>query len=183
MERPTSVLVIAIINLCWAGLGLVTTCCGGLMLIPVIMGSSVGPGQDALAELWRDSLAFRLQTIIGTPIGLAILAALIAGAIGMLNGRAWGRTLTLVWAGFSIFSSLVGAVLQLAVIMPVTTRHQPAAPNVPPQLAHLTSVITYFSVGCGLLLGVGYAVLVIVLLNRPHVVAYFRRSEPTIWPQ
>lgn len=171
MQRPTSVLVIAILNICFASLGILATCAGVVSIIPVLTGQG---GQPALIELWRDSVAYRVHVILGTPIGLALLGAMLAGGVAMLYGKAWGRWLTLIWAVVNMILTATNAVFTVLVVGPVTLRHTPLPPNLPPQLARMMQSMMIVSAGCGFILFVGYAILVIALLNRAVVVSYFR---------
>lgn len=171
MQRPTSVLVISILNICFAGIGILATCAGLVSIVPVLAGQG---GPPAIIELWRDSVPYRVQVILGTPIGLALLGLLLAGAIGMLQGLAWGRLLTIIWAIASMILTPINTVFTVLVVVPVTLRHTPPPPNLPPQLAGMMQALMIVGAGCGFVLSVGYAILVVALLNRAVVKAYFR---------
>ncbi len=162
-ERPTSVTVFAIINLVLAGLGvigLIFWLIGKLGLIPQ------SPQENPILEAMENSAGYQLFTDITTGFGLVVTIFLIAASIGMFSLQPWARKVTIGWGIYSTLIVLVAFVVNYLVLFG-------------PLLADLTGperIGIIFAVIFGAVISVffiGYYLLMIFMLTRPHVVEAF----------
>ena len=193
--RPTSVTIIAILNLVFGGLWLLCALgslgmqASGMQQMFANMGS-INPRNDPkLAkqeEIRKEMMEFSQKTgsrpsqyaSLLQYIVLAIL--LIISGIGLLKTAPWGRALALVYAALSILSNLGLIVLVLLTDIPTV---QEFAEKLATQgeeaqmLANLMKFFAYVPVVV-LLLSLIYPAIVAILMLRPSVAAAFRGETP-----
>jgi len=189
--RPTSVTVIAILQLVFGGIwllcGLVTLGmqASGMQQTFMNMGS-MNPGNNPqLAkqkELQDDVKKFSLELNSqpmqyfqnGQTLTLSLL--MIFSGIGLLNMRKWGRTLAFVYATLSILSHIAMIVYMVMVTIPATQQFA-SEMAVKGQDAKMLAGLMQFGVYVGLaisFLSMIYPTIVLILLLRPGVAAAFR---------
>lgn len=110
-QRPTSVTVIAILGLVWAGFGVLLTLWG--LIVPLV---SSAPEQVAL----RADVGLMSVTYIGGCIGLLLNAVLVAGCIGALKMTRWSRPTLLGWAYVNLALIVITGLLNVAYVIPRT---------------------------------------------------------------
>ena len=167
-------LVTGILNICFAALGLL----GGLWgLVSIFLPI---PGTEATRDLYKDP-AF-LAVVLG--FGLLSLASRLVMAIsglGLVRGKAWGRSLGNLWAVFSMVYGLAFAVVQGVYVLPKTfaaIQSQPGAGQQQAQmmnsmedLAVLTTIVS------GVLMAVVYQIIFLFLNNRKVVRSYLEHQR------
>jgi hypothetical protein len=130
-QRPAAVTVIAVINFVLGGLGLLGTCCGGVALL--VLSSLAGsmpapPGQpNPLKEMQTlfESIPGYIPFMIASAILGAIAAiVLIVAGIGLLRMRRWARITCLIYAVYTILSTLGGTVYTFVVVTPAMEKWQ-----------------------------------------------------------
>jgi hypothetical protein len=188
-KPPTAVYVLAILHLVGGGLGLLGVLANGALLAvnaskaaPAAPGRPVNP-QDpgALQQHYADKVpAFHVYQACELALGLLLSALLLAGGVGLLKMRPWGRTLSLVYAPLSIATHLVALVYGLAFIIPATREFFELAAKQNPQLG---PAVVAGEVGgyIGLFFGtvvIIYPIVVLVILLRPSIAAAFRGEYP-----
>jgi hypothetical protein len=123
--RPTVVLVMGILNIVLGGLGLLTSLCGGGLIVLMRYGNIPGPNNEPLYKgFWEvmdkevpDYFKLAMITIGG---GMLLLGLLIVAGIGLVTMRRWGRTL-------SVFFCIVFALMQTASVVWSVAKVNPAA--------------------------------------------------------
>src|SRR5262245_19254003 len=183
-QRPTSVLVIAILQFIFGGLGI----CGGLyqlsgaadMLQNAVApqaGQQQGPvSGDIQAFMEKKVPNYAIYAKAEAALGLLLSIIMIAGGVGLVRVEAWGRLLTIVYAFVSIVLKIAGLAYGIAFIFPIMsefTEELKRQPNLPPGTAEGAQI--------GLMIGIVFAfgtivypIIVLIIMFRPNVVAAFR---------
>jgi len=190
-KPPTAVYVLAILHLVGGGLGLLGALANGALVAvnaskaataPPAPGQRFNP-QDpgAMQKYYEDKVpAFHVYQACEIALGLLLSALLLAGGVGLLKMRPWGRTVSLVYAPLSIAYHLVALIYALAFIMPATREFLQLAAQQNPQMG---PAVVAGEVGgyIGLFIGTAviiYPIVVLVILLRPSVAAAFRGEYP-----
>lgn len=168
--RPTSVTVLAIIGIIWGALLLLCNVFGLIGAVALSAGTVTDPGMEALRE---NKLVWMSQMVMPV-IGLIIAIVLIAGSIGSLMLKAWGRLAMIVYAVVAIVVGLLNAVVTLVYIAPTMKQNIPAGQNAEAFAAGQT-----FGMYCGILIVLAYPVFVLIFMNKPHVKAAFESGGAT----
>jgi hypothetical protein len=187
-ERPTAVLVIAILHFVFGGLGLLGGLggCASILCMGAIFGAMPQPkqGVNPMTEITRlyDSIPGFYPVMIGQSVVGAILGTvLIAAGIGLLKLRPWARTASIGYAIAEIVVTLAATVYTLSVVNPAVEKWMvefnekmsqqmgPGAGGPPPTMPMMSggsnTAITILSA----LVSVAYAVVVLVVMNLTPV--------------
>jgi hypothetical protein len=188
-RRPTSVLVIAIFQLVFGGLGMV---CGACALV----GAAAGDGQQfqmpgAPKDPDQEKLEKLIQQVedkdvpgkkafdIGDQVVNWVLAiALIASGIGLLKMQSWARALAIIYAIVSVLEKIVGLIYTFAFINPAlreALQQMPAEDR-----TKVEPFVTLGIVGGPVILFVMmiYPVIVLIVMLLPSVARAFRPYDP-----
>ncbi len=170
-ERPTSVTVLAIINLVFAGFGCIALLFGLVFRLGLIPFPDTGQPNPAL-DLMENNAGFRLYSDVN--LGLMFLATvvIVAASIGMFQLKPWARLATIGWGVFSIFMKVIGAVIQ-HFLMTVPMLEQTSGK--PEHGVMMIGAVVGFVVLLGLIV---YYLAMMILLTRPAVVEAF---SPEPW--
>ncbi|MFN3168534.1 MAG: hypothetical protein ACE37H_15850 [Phycisphaeraceae bacterium] len=184
MKKPASITVLGILNLVFAGLGILGGCYG--LFSPIVLKHS----NPALAEAYTGT--FLLVTVLFILLGLGSKTLMALSGYGLIKGEAWGRKVGRVWAVVSIVLGLSMLVANVTYLMPITMdamekdlRQQsqgPGQPAMPSDMIEMVKTITYVStIGGGLATATIYQVTFLVMMNRKPVNDYFARrdADPT----
>jgi hypothetical protein len=188
-KRPTAVLVVAILGLIGGSLDLLVTLFTAFQLAGGTTGFAMpgaaqpggAKGPQELANRMTKQLeeAVPAQKII-TPVTLGVSLVLdlllLAGGIGLLNMKRWGRSAYLVYAPLSIISRLFGVVFELVFVVPAMSAIVQQEVQRDPNLRAIGSVMEMGLV-VGLLLGslfIAFPIVVLIILLRPSIAAAFR---------
>jgi len=128
MQRPTSVTVFGILNLIFSVLGL----CGvgfGILGLVVLQNPDVGgAGPTPLPiQLMQDNPAYRVFSFVSVGLGVFSSFLLAAAGIGLLKLRPWGRTLSIIYGGYSILMVLATVAVNFALYAPELEKAQQQA--------------------------------------------------------
>jgi len=124
-QRPTAVIVLAILNFIFGSLGLASVLCGGLYILFLWFVMSMAPKDPG----FQDMLDFygALFSAVGIPFMIAstilyiiLLILLILGGIGLLLLRPWARWLCMGYSIFEILRAIGGTIYSILVINPAT---------------------------------------------------------------
>jgi hypothetical protein len=163
MTRPTSVTVFGILNIVFAGFGLI-----GTLATLAMFKMAAGTNNPAL-QIMQDNPAFAAWIKLSIPLGLISSVALLAGGIGLLMMKSWARKLSIIYAFFAMVLSIVGTVLNyLWMIRPMM--EQAAQKQGPEAAGAIGGAIGGLAGGCFSLI---YPVLLLIFMTRPKVVAAF----------
>ena len=183
-ERPVVVLVFAILNLVFGGLGVLGFLCGGVIFAFVFAALSSAPGGAPIPQ-FPPGLVTLLVIVFIYSFIMAIV--LIISGIGLLNMKRWGRNTTIAYSIITIVYSVVSTVLNIAYIGPTMqkwqsefqeeiAREQQRKGMTPPPNMYQPGQSPMFnavtSIG-GAILHMAYAVALLVVMCLPNVSAAF----------
>ena len=163
--RPTSVTVLAIVGIVWGALMLL---CNGVGLIPELI-PNFGGADPVFAELRANSVA-RAWGVVGPVIGLGLAVLLLAGSIGALMLRGWGRAAMMVFAVAEILAGLVNLVITIGVINPITAKAAPAGPGAQ---GNAFAIGQHFGTAVAVAVALVLPVWILIVMKRPAVIAAF----------
>ncbi len=163
-ERPTSVTVFAIINLVLCGLGLI----GMLFWILKKMGVTPQPDQEnPFNAIMANSQGYILFEDISNILGILATILLIAASIAMFSLKPWSRITTIALAVYSSLMMIAGTGLYFILVY---------APAIEEFTGPERTAVMIFAIGFPVVilsLVLGYYLLMIFMLSRPHVVDAF----------
>jgi hypothetical protein len=192
-ERPTAVLVMAILNFVVGGFNLLALLCGGGALALVLgFASSLPPGPGGqpnplqeMGKVFKDIPGY-IPVLIGqTILGFVLAIVLIVAGFGMLKMAPWSRTLCNIYAGVTLIVTLGATVYTLTVVNPAMARWQEDFQKKFPgagaggQQDPVTQAATAV---CGAIFAIAYAVALLIVMNLPNVSAAFAgvRTQPDL---
>jgi hypothetical protein len=167
MQRPTTVTVFGILNILFACFG---ACQLGLIFAQPAIQEAMGAAAQEnplVEEMESDPSMKRVQQVSTVCLSLASLVQLVAG-IGLLRMGSWARTLSICYAAYDILSKIVFASLNFMLLQGAVAR----APELPAQLGPVAAFMGVV-MGCGLIFGLIYPVLLLVFMFRKNVKAAF----------
>ena len=172
MQRPTSVTVFGILNLVFGALGL----CGTAWSLTMFFGpfaKEMAKGNPVLQKMQANP-AFGVYSNVSAGLGFVFTLVLLAGGVGLLRMRPWGRTASIVYGVYGIIAAVVGsAVAFLFILAPLLQE----AEKLPP--AERAAVIGGVGGGAiGACFGMVYPILLLVFMFRKNVVDAFAGAAP-----
>lgn len=126
-QRPTSVLVIAILHLVFGSLGLMCNLCGLGSQMAGMQGNSFAPRNDPQqAEVQRKmenameqaAPHGKLVQIANTAFSLCFAVMLLAAGIGLLNMAPWARGLSISYGILALIENIGMAIYTILMIIP-----------------------------------------------------------------
>jgi hypothetical protein len=183
-ERPVVVLVFAILNLVFGGLGILGFLCGGVILAIVFAALSNAPAGASLPPFPSGLVTVFAVVFI---YGFIMAVVLTLSGIGLLNMKRWGRNAAVAYSIITIVYSIVATVLNITYIGPTMqkwqndlreeiTRDQQRRGITPPPNVYQPGQSPTLNVALsivGAILGMAYAVALLVVMYLPHVSAAF----------
>ena len=165
-ERPTSVTVFAIINLVMAGMGLLLWIAGLIFMLGLInLPEQAGP--NPAMEMMETSTGFQIYSYVTSGFHLLATILIISASIGMFTLQPWARKGTIVWAVYSIVSKVVTTTVQ-HVLFTI-----PMLNDATDDMQRTGMIVGAVVGGVFILMLIGYHLLLIYMLTRPHVVDAF----------
>jgi hypothetical protein len=183
-RRPAAVLVVAILNMFFGGMNLLSLACAVPMLAVVVAVLPPLPGSDKnIFKDMFDSMNARfpiLYFMIGSTVLTLILnTGLLLSGIGLWKMQVWARRTAIACAITQITVAIVMVIIQILWLNPAMADWQEhfhqtlAKPNAPPPPAIFSSGMSYAISIFGALLGSIYPIVALVILFLPHVRAAF----------
>jgi hypothetical protein len=180
MKKPASITVLGILNLAFAGAGILSGCYG--LISPVLIKQT----NPAMAEVYTGT--FLIVSVVLAVIGTGSKTLMGISGYGLIKGQAWGRKLGRVWAVFSIVFGLSLVVLNIAYILPVTIdavekdmqrqMHAQGQQAMNANMMQMVKAISYVSaIGGGLVMATAYQITFLIMMNRKPVNDYFARRD------
>jgi hypothetical protein len=187
-ERPTAVLVMAILNLIFGSMGFFCyLCAGGSLLfmftvkIPNPPGMGTGGMYDGLLENLKSIPGYWPITITTLSLNLALAIALVIAGIGLLRMKPWARWTCVVYSIVDIVLSIFSGIYTFRYVNPVMLEWQqefshkmhaanPAAPDMS-GMYNLGS--QNIQAAAGVVLGIAYAIALLIVMFLPSVSAAF----------
>lgn len=169
MQRPTSVTVFGVLNIVFAGFGIIG------VIAAIVMFATMDESSNPIVRIMRESPGFAAWMKLSLPLNLAATAALLTSGIGLLGMRSWARKLTLGYAIYAIVFGVIGtAVNAMCVMGPML--EEASHLEGPEAAGAMGGAIGGTVGGC---IGLIYPILLLVFLTRPKFVAAFHPSVPS----
>jgi hypothetical protein len=195
-QRPTSILIIAILHLIGGGIGILGSCYSVVVLAasgtsaasaPAIQPApSAPPGRPAtpappsasqIMKYYEEHVpGYKVFTYAGMAVSLILDLMLLASGIGLLLMHPWARLLSLIYAPLSILFHLLSFAYQLAFVMPAMHDLFAQSSAFGP-MGSVMAVATDIGFVLSLLVII-YPIVVVILLLRRSTVAAFRGEVP-----
>lgn len=168
MQRPTSATVFGILNIVFAGLGIIGIIASiGLLLL-------ASNSQNPVVKVMQESPGYTLWFKICIPLGFLSCGVLLAAGIGLLLVKPWSRLLSIGYAIYALGFGLVGGVVNFIFITrPLLEQAQNKGG--PEAAGAIGGAISGSIGGC---FGMIYPILLLIFMFRPTIVAAFRPAPP-----
>ena len=163
-----SLLIFGILNIGFGLLGLAGP------LIGLAFSHMKGPVNPAVEALKADP-TYASLTKFNSTIGVVLAIALLAFGIGLLLMQNWARLGSIIYAIFAIVYAPVISML----MWPFTKRLIEQTPGISPGMAGGIAAIT---LGFGLVLGMGYPILLLIFMTRSKAIEACQPEEPPATP-
>ena len=150
-KRPTSVTVLATLNIIFGGLSLLCSPFGiiGLLIPQPNSPFQMGPGM-------------RMYSLVSYAVGFVMAIVLLSSGIGLLNLKRWARETTCVYGWIALIWGILGTVITAVMF----TSHLGGASQ-----EEMPMVIGGIIGGmCGGVFGLIYPVLLIIFMRKPSIV-------------
>ena len=189
VERPTSVIVIAIFQLIFGGLGLMCNLCAGIVLLAggpqafQFAGAGPNPGttlQEEMEKFQSEKLPqAKAVQAVGFVTSLLFALMMVASGIGLLKMQPWARTLAIVYAIAGIANALFTTIYALMYTAPMMREFialKKSQGNLKPQETITINALELSTnlAGYSPLLFLVYPIIVLIILLRPKIGAAFR---------
>lgn len=185
-RRPTSVLVVAIVNLILGAFG-VFGVFGVVMSLALVSGDNragprppnappPNPGIEMHQAMVREVPGYLAMTVGGGLLLGAASVGAIVDSIGLLQLRPWARPGCLAYAGYLIVQHAAGMTYNFVWVVPAVERWQADFARNNPRLPPMIAAAATFGIYVGIVFAVVYilwGVTVLFLMTRPHVKAAF----------
>lgn len=170
-------MVLGILNICFAGLGLLGALYG--LIAPFLPL----PGMEMMEDLYKDSTYLLAVVGLGV-VGVFSKVMMAASGVGLVQGKAWGRTLGNFWALFSMLYGLVLAGVNAFYVQPKTfeatqawMQSQPgmnsqAAQQQAQMMQSMEGVMVVMALVMGVFTSLVYQLIFLFLNNRKAVRDY-----------
>ncbi len=164
MKRPASVTTFGILNIVFAGIGMLG------VAATVAMLSGRGGAANPVLTLMRDNSAYAAWTKISLPLGILSCVALMAAGIGLLWLKPWGRKLSIGYAIYAILFGILGTVINFMFLIRPMLEEAARNKQGPEAASAIGGAIGGGVGGC---LGIVYPILLLIFMTRPKLVAAF----------
>jgi hypothetical protein len=162
--KPVSVLVLSILGIVYGGLMLLLT----MFSLAANMFHLMGPN-PMLRELEADTL-YKVFTVGSGCTSIVLSAVVVAGSIGSLMLKNWGRITMLGWSVVWIVYNFFATIFAMIYVVPLMTKAMSAAD---PRMARAAMIGGYVGGACGALFHFVLPILVLVFFTRRKVVNAF----------
>ncbi len=168
-KKPATLMVFAIINLIIGGGGL---CCNVFSVIQPFM-----PAGDPMNEAFNADKTYVIMTVGMGIVSMIMSGVLLAGGIGLLQGKPWGRLLTLGWAVTAIAQFMVYLVYVFTIVFPIMDKVVQNAPNTPAMPAGMIGIMKVMMIGAAVPTGLVYPGLLLFFMNVPVVKKFLAKAS------
>lgn len=174
MKKPTSMMVLGILNICFAGLGLLGA------LYALVSPFLPIPGTEIYADAYEDGTF--MAVLIGVSlVGILSKLAMGVSGVGLVKGKAWGRSLGNLWAVFSMVYGLTAVAVAFFYTLPAmdaaVTAYTTQYPNKNAPMVQNHNMMHDFMLVIVVVQGIAqaliYQAVFLVLNNRKAVKDYF----------
>lgn len=171
--KPVSLTVFGIINIVWGALGL----CGfvGTGVQYFVLSAQQQQAPNPVFDLMRDNATYFGYMMASMVLGFFATIALITGGIGLLNGKMYGRTLSIAYALYAIVFGILGIVFNLLFLITPMMEQLGNVPQGPQRTGAMAGFIGV-TVGSGLC-GLIYPIVLLIFMMRAPIVNYLRSQQ------
>ena len=171
MQRPTSITVLGVLNIVFGALGFVA-----IIFTAVSLMMPAGHTNNPVFEIIRNSPVLATWMKISLPLGFLSCVVSIAAGIGLLKLKGWARTLSIIYAIYSIVVIVLGTAINAIFLM------RPLMEQASQKQGPEAAVLIGGAIGgtFGSCFGMIYPVLLLIFMFRPNVKAAFRPSDESI---
>jgi hypothetical protein len=163
-QRPMSVLIFGILNICYGLFKL------GMLLLSTVM-SQIGPKGNPVAAAMKSDPTMAAWTKFSMVSGVSLGLALVAFGIGLLLLKNWARVGSIVYSMIDIVLVVIGSML----IWPITQRAMEQLPNVPHGMVEGIAMV---SLVLGIIIGLAYPALLLFFMTRTNVIEACQPEQP-----
>ncbi len=167
MQRPTAVTVFGVLNIGFAGMGIIS------LISTLFMFRDVGDSKNPVLQLMHNNPAYLSWVKISVPLGVTASIILLIAGIGLLQMKNWGRVLSLVYGIYALLMAAVSIVVTYQCLV-VPLLQQAQNKSGPEYVGAIAG-------GIGALIGSAislvYPILLIVFMTRPKLIAAFRAAQ------
>lgn len=172
MQRPVSVSVLAVLNIVFGAIGIVSTPVSLFMTFkPQSFGPMAGNTQQVFGFDIMGDPTYRAFMLVSSVLGIAVTIALLAAGIGLLKLKPWARTVSIGYAIYAIVAGLAGWVFTYFYIM------QPMMEKLGEAGDPAATAARFGFVGgssIGMCFGLAYPIVLLVFMFMPNVKQAFR---------
>jgi len=168
MQRPTAVTVFGILNIVFSIVGFF----GEIFSVFLIL---FWPNtSNPVLRTMHEQPYLRAWMVLALPVAMALSALKLAGGIGLLRMKAWGRKASIFYGIGAIVLVCLGAVVNLVFLVgplmaEVSKQHGPEA---------VGAFGGAIGGTCGSFCGLVYPILLLIFMTRPKIVAAFNSPPP-----
>ena len=175
MQRPAAVTVFGVLNIVFAGLGIIGVLGSLVLFLPSVANAGNG---NPVIKIIHDNPAYAAWLKISIVLGLAGCGVLLAAGIGLLKLLPWARTLSIVYAIYAMVMSIIGSVVNYFMLTQpmLAEAHGKSGAEAG---AAIGGAIGGMLGGC---FGLIYPVLLLIFMMRANVKAAFGLLPPTPGP-
>lgn len=155
MHRPASITVFGILNIVLGALGIVAP------FVSIALSGLLK--NDPVFRLMQENEGFQLYQKVAIPIGLVVSIALLICGVGLLRLRPWARLWAIIYSYYVIVASVVNPVISYYVYLRPMMEQMD---DLEPQMQAMFKVTTVAGLVGGACFAVGYAVLLLIFMNR-----------------
>ncbi|HEY0455073.1 MAG TPA: hypothetical protein VGE41_01765 [Verrucomicrobiae bacterium] len=172
MKRPTSATVFGVLNIIFAGFGLI-----GLLGTLFLFTAAAPNINNPVVKLIHENPTYAAFMKISIPLGIISSAVLLASGIGLLRLKNWARKLSIGYAIYALVFGLIGVAVNFLFLFRPLIEQASQHPGPETSTAIGGAVAGTFG-GC---IGLIYPILLIIFMTRPKLVAAFQGTpEGTI---
>jgi hypothetical protein len=175
---PTSIKVVSILGIIYAGLGLLASPCSVFMVMHPLVPN---PAIDALN---RDQV-YMGNLLVSVGIGVVLAVILLYGSIASLKLKPAGRLAMIIYSYLFIATTLINAVLTIAWVMPHAKATLEADPAIPAAAATGAEVGGFGGVIFSIVFCAAISGVILYFFNRPIAKDAFKGifpAAPTHFP-
>jgi hypothetical protein len=183
-ERPVIVLVFAILNLVFGGMGILGFVCGGAAMAFVFVVLSNAPAGTTMPSFPSGLITFFVVIFV---YGFIMAVVLTLSGVGLLNMKRWARNTAIAYSIITIVYSITTTVINITYAGPMMQKWQrdlqeevardqqrkgqppPPTMNDPTQSPVFNAAV---SIG-GAIFGMAYAIALLIGMLLPQVPAAF----------
>lgn len=172
MQRPSSVLVLGILNLIFGVIGVF----GMFGSAAILLGMNPANPMNRILEA---SDFYRVYLWSSFVLGFFATIVLIAAGIGLITSKGWARPATIAYAGYAIVMGLIGQIIN-AVFVVGPLMNSASAGAGPETIGATAGAVGGMIGGC---FGLIYPIVLLVFMYRKNVVEFFaslRSASPAV---